>query len=82
MRLHPGILYRQPLDGALDLVGTKASRTDVNMARSTVNNSFYALDVGIPGTVAPAMGVRHLDTERDALATTCTFGHSACTSFK
>ena len=70
------------LDSARYLTGTQAAGAGVDILRGTIHDSFYALDVGIPGTVAPAMGVRHLDTERDALATTCTFGHSACTSFK
>ena len=59
---------RWPLDGALDLVGTKASRTDVNMARSTVNNSFYALDVGLPSSVGTSVRVRDFDTKGHALA--------------
>ena len=68
-------------DRAFDLVGTEASCTDVNMAGGTVNDCFHALDVGVPGTIAPTMGVGNLDAESDTLATTCTFGHSACTSF-
>ena len=55
-------------DGAFDLIGTKASGTDVHMARSTVNNSLDALDVGLNRSVGTSMGVRNLDTEGHALA--------------
>ena len=75
MQLHPGASMRWPLDGALDLVGTKASRTDVNMARSTVNNSFYALDVGLPSSVGTSVGVRDFDTKGHALAADIAFCH-------
>ena len=55
-------------DCAFHLVGTKASCTDMYMARSTINNSFDALDVGLPSSVGTSMGVRDLDTESHALA--------------
>ena len=56
------------LDRPLDLVGTKASGTDVHMARSTVNDRLDALDVGLPSSVGTSMGVRDLDTESHTLA--------------
>ena len=37
-------------DGALNLVGAEASRTDVNMAGSAVNDSLDALHVRLPRT--------------------------------
>ena len=55
-------------DCTFHLVGTKASCTDMYMARSTINNSFDALDVGLPSSVGTSMGVRNLDTESHALA--------------
>ena len=55
-------------DCAFHLVGTKASCTDMYMARSTINNSFDALDVGLPSSVGTSVGVRDLDTESHALA--------------
>jgi len=61
-------LFAVQSDSTLDLVGTQASCTDVYMARSTVNNSFDALDVGLPSSVGTSMGVRDLDTESHALA--------------
>ena len=63
------------LDGALNLVGTKASSTDVDMARSTVNNSLYALDVGLPSSVRTSVRVRDFDTKGHALAADIAFCH-------
>ena len=64
------------LDGPLNLVGTEASGTSVHMARSTVNNSLNALDVGLPGSVGTSVRVGNLDTEGHALATIITLSHS------
>ena len=55
-------------NGALDLVGTEASGTNMHMARSTVNNSLNALDVGLHRTIGTSMGVRDIVTESHALA--------------
>ena len=63
-------------DSPLDLVGTEASGTSVHMARSTVDNSLNALDVGLPGSVGTSVGVGHLNTEGHALATIITLRHS------
>ena len=68
-------------DGSLYFAGTQAAGAGVDILRGTIHNRFHALDVGVPGTIAPTMGVGNLDAESDTLATTCTFGHSACTSF-
>lgn len=54
--------------GALNLVGAEASRTDVNMAGSAVNDSLDALHVRLPRTVGTSVGVRNLDAKRDTLA--------------
>ena len=63
------------LDRALNLVRTQASRTDVDMARSTVNNRLDALDVGLPCSVRTSMGMGNLDAERHALAADIAFCH-------
>lgn len=63
------------LDGALNLVRTQASCTDIDMARRTVNNRFHALDVGFPCTVRPSVRVGDFDTERNTLAADITFCH-------
>ena len=74
--LHPFIL---PSNRALNLIGTQASRTDVHMARRTVNDRLHALDVGLPAPVCPTMRVGDLDTERNALAANIALCHH-CTS--
>ena len=61
-------LFADESDSTFNLVGTQASCTDVYMARSTVNNSFYALDVGLPSSVGTSMRVRDLNTESHTLA--------------
>ena len=63
------------LDRALNLVRTQASRTDVDMARGTVNNRLDALDVGLPCSVRTSMGMGNLDAERHALAADIAFCH-------
>ena len=55
-------------DSAFNLIGTEASRTDVDMAGGTLDDCFYALDVGLPGSVGPSVGVRDLNTKRNTLA--------------
>ena len=62
-------------DCTLNLIGTEASGTSVHMARSSVNDSLDALDVGLPSTVGTSVGVRNLDTEGHALATKITLRH-------
>ena len=64
------------LDGPLNLVGTEASGTSVHMARSTVDNSLNALDVGLPGSVGTSVGVGNLNTKGNALTTIITLRHS------
>ena len=46
---------REKSDGPLNLVGTEASGTSVHMARSTVDNSLNALNVGLPGSVGTSV---------------------------
>ena len=63
------------LDSALDLAGTEASGTSVHMARSTVDHSLDALDIGLPGTVGASVGVADLDAEGNALVAELTLCH-------
>ena len=65
-------LYARESDGALNLVGTEASRTDVDMARRTIDDGLNTLYVGLPGTVGTSVGVRNLNTERYTLAANIT----------
>ena len=63
------------LDRTLDLIGTEASGTSVHMARSSVDDSLDALDIGLPSTVGTSVGVGNLNTEGHALATKITLRH-------
>ena len=63
------------LHSALNLVGTQASRTDVNMARSAVNNRLHALDIGLPHPVGTSVRVGDLDAERNTLAANIALSH-------
>ena len=63
-------------DGSLHLVGTEASGTSVNMARSTVHNGLDPLHIGLPGPVGTSVGVGDLNTKGNALATIITLRHS------
>ena len=60
----------------LNLVGTEASSTCVHMARSTVDDCLDTLNVGLPGTIGPSVGVGNLDTKGNALTTIITLCHS------
>ena len=55
------------LDGALNLTGTQASCTDIDMAGRTLNNSLDALNIGLPGSVGTSVGMGNLDTKGNAL---------------
>ena len=63
-------------DSTLDLIGTEASGTSVHMARSAVDHSLNALNVGLPGTVGTSVGVGDLNTKSHALATKITLRHT------
>ena len=68
--------YAAKSDSALNLVGAEAAGTSVHMARSAVDDSLNALDVGLPSTVGTSVGVGNLNTEGHALATKITLRHS------
>ena len=63
-------------DRAGNFTRAQAAGAGVDILRGTVHDRLHALDIGVPGTVAPTMRVRNLDTERDTLATARTFGHN------
>ena len=68
-------------DRALNLIGTEASRTDVDMTGRTVDDRLDALDIGLPCTIGTSMGVRDLNTKGNALAAAFTLSHGNCTSY-
>ena len=55
-------------DRTLNLIGTEASCTDVDMARGTIHDGLHALYVGLPHSVGTSVGVGDLDAERNTLA--------------
>ena len=64
-------------DGSLYFAGTQAAGAGVDILRRTLHDCLHALHIGLPGTVAPTMGVGNLDTKGNALTTTITLCHSA-----
>ena len=64
------------LDRALNLAGTQASGADVDMRRSTVDQSFNTFDIGLEGAVGTDVRVRHGDAEGNALAAELALCHS------
>ena len=63
-------------DGPLYLIGTEASGTSVHMAGSSIHDCLDPLDVGLPFAVGTSVGVGHLNTKGNALATKITLRHS------
>ena len=62
-------------DSSLDLIGTEASGTCVNMAGSSIHDSLDTLNIGLPCTVSPSVGVGDLDTKGYALTTKIALSH-------
>ena len=66
---------RELILGTLNLTGTKATRANVNGSVATINYCLNPTDVGFPGSVGLAVRVRHVVSERNALATNTAFSH-------
>ena len=66
------------------LAAAEATRTNVYMTGRAIDNSFYTLDVGLPGSVAASVGVADLYTESNTLIAKFTLSHLlhllACTT--
>ena len=62
-------------DCAGNFTGTQAPGTNIHMARRTIDQSLYALDVGLPGTIGTTMRVGNLDTEGHALIAELALSH-------
>ena len=62
-------------DCAGNLAGTEAPRANVDMARSTTNNSLYSTNVGLPGTVGTSVRMGNLDAKGYTLAANFTLCH-------
>ena len=76
-RISVSLILAQRSKRTLHLTGTQAAGAHVDVLGSAVNDRLHAADVGLPGTVAPTMGVGNLDTKGNALTTTITLCHSA-----
>ena len=62
-------------DRAGNFTRAQAAGAGVDILRGTIHNRFHALDVGVPGTIAPTMGVGNLDAEGYVLSANFTFSH-------
>ena len=62
-------------DSSGDFAGTQTPGTNIDMARGTVHDCLYTLDIGLPHAVRAPMGVGHLDPEGNTLVTELTFSH-------
>ena len=67
-------------DGAGNLTAAEATGAHIDVLRSTVNNSFDALNVGLPCTVGTSVRMAHFDTKGNALIAKFTLCHLRCTS--
>ena len=66
--------FNKPLR-ALDLSGTKATGANTNSSVSTVHNSLYLTDIGLPGSIGLTVGVRHVVSEGYALTADAALSH-------
>ena len=60
---------------ALNFARTKATGAYANGSISSVNNSLNLADVGLPGSVGLAVGVRHVVSEGYALTADTALSH-------
>lgn len=65
----------QRLNCASDLAGTEAPRTNVDMARSTIDNSLDPANIRLPSSVGTAVGVGNFDTKAYTLAANIALCH-------
>ena len=77
----PDVLRLPLSDSAGNLAGTQAAGAGVNALRGAVHNRLDASDVRLPGSVRTSMGMGHLNTKSNILATNFTLCH-VCTSFE
>lgn len=59
-----------------DLAGTEAAGAHIDVLGGAVHHSLNALDVGLPFTIGPSVGVRDLDTKGHTFATKIALSHS------
>ena len=66
---------RELILGTLNLTGTKATRANVNGSVAAVNYCLNPTNVGLPGSVGLAVGVRHVVSESNALTADTALSH-------
>lgn len=67
---------------SFNLAGAEATRAYVDGLVGSFNNCLYAADVGLPGTVGFAVGVRNIVSENNTFSAQTAFCHfdtSHCT---
>jgi proline racemase len=62
-------------DSAGNLTAAEATGAHVDVLRSTVNNSLYALDVGLPCAVGTSVRMAYLNAKGNALIAKFTLCH-------
>lgn len=67
-------------DGAGNLTAAETTGAHINVLRSTVNNSFDTLNIGLPCTVGTSVRMAHFNTKGNALIAKFTLCHLCCTS--
>lgn len=68
--------------GTLHLTGTQTSGASIYVCRSTVYDSLYTSNIGLPGSVGSSVRVRNLDTEGYTLSADFTFCHAVAPPFQ
>ena len=74
--LHAGKQMVCKSDRTGNLIGAQAPCTDVDMARSSIDDRLHALDVGFPGSIGTSVGMGDLNAECNALAADFALSHS------
>lgn len=62
-------------DCTRDLVGTQATRTNINRFRRAVHNRFNPTNIGFPSTVGFSVGMGHVIAENNAFSAYTAFCH-------
>lgn len=63
------------LYGPCNLTRAQAASTNIDVCGSAVDDSLYALNIGLPGSVCSPVGVGQLDAECHAFSTDITLCH-------
>ena len=67
-------------DGSLNLIRAKATRADIHRFMRAIDDNLHLADIGLPGSVGLAVGVRNVQTKLKTLSTEFTLCHVFDTS--